>query len=145
MARPAGDWPEHYIDPMHEPDGGCDCVHRGFQDSVSGLSALLAGLDRRCGIIPIAWADANDNAALKTELDVKARAIEMEYFKNMGVYEIVPRGQIDECGGKLIDTRWIDTNKADALNPEYRSRFVGREFNTGKDGSLYASTPLLNR
>ena len=60
-----------------------------------------------------------------------------------GVYEIVPRGQIDECGGKLIDTRWIDTNKADEVNPEYRSRLVGREFKAGKDNSLYASNPTL--
>ena len=44
---------------------------------------------------------------------------------------------------KLIDTRWIDTNKADESNPEYRSRLVGRELNTGKDDSLYASTPPL--
>ena len=47
------------------------------------------------------------------------------------------------CGGKLIDTRWIDTNKADELNPEYRSRLVGRELNDSKDDSLYASTPPL--
>ena len=65
----------------------------------------------------------------------------MEYFKKMGVYEIVPRSQIDVCGGKLIDTRRIDTNKADELNAEYRSRLVGRESNTGRDDSLYASTP----
>ena len=65
----------------------------------------------------------------------------MEYCKNMGVYEVVPRSQIDECGGKLIDTRWIDTNKADELNPEYRSRLVGRKSKTGKDDSLYASAP----
>ena len=44
---------------------------------------------------------------------------------------------------KLIDTRWIDTNKADELDLEYRSRLVGRAFNTGKDDSLYASTPPL--
>ena len=45
--------------------------------------------------------------------------------------------------GRLIDTRWVDTNKADESNPEYRSRLVGREFNTGKDDSLYDSTPSL--
>ena len=95
----------------------------------------------RCGIIQVAWDDAGSNATLKPELVVKARDTEMEYFKNMGVYEIVPRGQIDECGGKLIDARWIGTSKVDELNPEYRSRLVGREFNTGKDDSLYASTP----
>ena len=97
----------------------------------------------RCGIIPVVWDDANDNAALRPESVVKARATEMEYFKNMGVYEIAPRSHVDECRGKLIDTRWIDTNKVHELNPEYRSRFVGREFNTGSDDSLFASTPPL--
>ena len=97
----------------------------------------MAGLDMRCGIIPVAWDDASDNAALRPELVVKAQATELEYFKNRGVYGIVPRSQIDEYGGELIDTRWIDTNKADELNPEYRSRLVGRGFNTGKNDSRY--------
>ena len=144
LARPVGDWPEHYIDPMHELDGVCDRVHRRVQDGASGLSALMAGLDVRCGIILVAWDDANDNAALRPELVVKARATEIEYFKSIGVYDIVARSQIDECGGKRIDTRWIDTNKADELNPEYRSRHVVREFNSGNDDSLYASTPHSN-
>ena len=43
----------------------------------------------------------------------------------------------------MTDTSWIDTNKADESSPEYRSRLVGRDFNTGKDDSLYASTPPL--
>ena len=46
-ARPGGDWPEHYIDPMHEPDGDCDRVHRRGQDGASGLSVLMAGLYTR--------------------------------------------------------------------------------------------------
>ena len=61
----------------------------------------------------------------------------------MTVYDVVPRDLIRQTGGKLIDTRWIDTNKADEENPEYRSRLVGREFKTETDDSLYASTPPL--
>ena len=34
-------------------------------------------------------------------------------------------------------------NKGDIANPIMRSRLVGREFNVGKDDSLYASTPPL--
>ena len=34
-------------------------------------------------------------------------------------------------------------NKGDSHNPLYRSRLVGREFNVGKDDSLYAATPPL--
>ena len=64
LARPVGDWPEHYIDPMHEPDGGCDRVHRRVQDGSSGASALIAGWNMRCGMIPVAWDVVSDNAAL---------------------------------------------------------------------------------
>ena len=46
-------------------------------------------------------------------------------------------------GGKIIAVRWIDVNKGDALDTNYRSRLVGREFNAGRDNALYASTPLL--
>ena len=67
----------------------------------------------------------------------------MDYFRDMQVYDVVPRDTIWQTLGKLIDTRWIDTNKADESNPEYRSRLGGREFNTGKADSLYASTPPL--
>ena len=77
------------------------------------------------------------------ELVIEARQTEMEYFRKMQVYDVVPRDVIWQTQGKLIDTRWIDTNKADENSPEYRSRLVGREFNTGKDDSLYASTPPL--
>ena len=39
-------------------------------------------------------------------------------------------------GGKIIDVRWIDTNKGDSENPNYRSRLVGRELNTHRDVSV---------
>ena len=67
----------------------------------------------------------------------------MEYVRKMQVYDVVPRNMIWQTQGKLIDTRWIDTNKADESSPEYRSRLVGREFNTVKDDPHYASTPPL--
>ena len=94
-----------------------------------------------CGIIPVAWDHADDYAALRIELVIKARATEMQYFKNMGVHEFVLRSEIKKSGGKRIDTRWIDTNKANELNPEYRPRHGGRADNTRKDDSLDASTP----
>ena len=42
-----------------------------------------------------------------------------------------------------IRDRWIDVNKQDATNPLYRSRLVGKEFNTYNDLSLYAATPPI--
>ena len=95
------------------------------------------------GVLPTAWDDANDNAPLRPDMVLEARKTEMEYFRNMGVYEVVPRSEVMSSNGKLIDTRWIDTNKTDEINPEYRSRLVGREYNDGKDKSLYASTPPI--
>jgi hypothetical protein len=38
---------------------------------------------------------------------------------------------------------WIDTNKGDSENPNVRCRLVGKEFRTGPDDALFASTPPL--
>ena len=47
----------------------------------------MASLDMLCEFIPVAWDDANDGADLRPEFVVKARVTEMEYSKNVGVYE----------------------------------------------------------
>ena len=45
--------------------------------------------------------------------------------------------------GKVIQGRWIDVNKGSSEIPEYRSRYVGKEFNRGHAATsdLYAATP----
>ena len=67
----------------------------------------------------------------------------MEYFHKLGVYEKVPREHQANTGGKIVAVRRVDVNKGDALDVNYRSRLVGREFNVGRDDALYASTPPL--
>ena len=68
----------------------------------------------------------------------------MEFFSKMRVYDHVTRTEATKSGkGKIIKGRWIDVNKGDSQNPDYRSRFVGKEFNTGVDSSLFAATPPL--
>ena len=42
-----------------------------------------------------------------------------------------------------ISVRWVDINKGDADNPNYRSMLVAREINTHKRGDLSAATPPL--
>ena len=37
--------------------------------------------------------------------------------------------------------RWVDINKGDTNNPNFRSRLVAKEFNTGSCPELYAATP----
>ena len=44
---------------------------------------------------------------------------------------------------EIVKTRWIDINKGDWENPNFRSRFVAKEFNDGAGEGLFASTPPL--
>ena len=46
-------------------------------------------------------------------------------------------------GWKVVQTRWIDINKGDDENPNYRSRLVGKEFNNEHMDGLFAGTPPL--
>ena len=89
-----------------------------------------------------AWVDAT-NENLVPELGHAARAVEMEYFNIFGVYEKVRCSHQVASEGTVIGVRWFDVNKGDAIDVNYRSRLVGREFNVGRDDAFYASTPPL--
>ena len=73
-----------------------------------------------------------------------ARDVEMKYVKDRGIYEY---STIGECaartGGKPIGTRWVDTNKGDQVNPNYRSRLVAMEFRRKNVATIFAATPPL--
>ena len=70
--------------------------------------------------------------------------MEVDYLKKMKVYDVVSRREMKQSGrGKLIKGRWLDVNKGDSGKPDVRSRYVGKEFATGVDASLYAGTPPL--
>ncbi len=91
------------------------------------------------------WVAHDDvsGVTLKADKVVNARREEMEYFKSMGVYDLVHRDEVKRCGGKLIDTRWIDVNKGDSDHEDYRSRLVGKEFKRSECPELFAATPPL--
>ena len=79
---------------------------------------------------------------LKPELMVKARREEIAYFRETGVYEKVDLAEAWQATGKgPIAVRWVDINKGDSEHPNYRSRLVAKEFNTGVCPELYAATP----
>ena len=80
---------------------------------------------------------------LNHRLAAEARKLEIEFFKNMKVYEKVDRWRAQEAGGKVVTTRWIDINKGDLQNPNYRARLVGREIKIDKRLDLFAATPPL--
>ena len=73
----------------------------------------------------------------------EARQEEMKYITLKQVWEKCPRNKAIAMGYKIVDTRWIDTDKGDEDKPIYRSRLVGKEFNTGQEDGLFASTPPL--
>ena len=126
---------------IHEFDGhdmnasGEDRV--GESILLEQLSALYVqnGIDAASDDVTGTWLDPS--------LVREGRAVEMKFFSDMGAYEIVPRSEQSETGGKIIGTKWIDVNKGDHDNPRIRCRLVGKEFRTGPDDALYASTPPL--
>ena len=64
---------------------------------------------------------------LRVEGVRKARREEMEYFRKMNVYDVVDRSDMDP-DGKMIEVKWVDTNKGDSEKENLRSRLVGKEF-----------------
>ena len=92
----------------------------------------------------IACYDDTSGDVLDPKLVQEARMLEVEYLTRMKVYDVVSRKTMKESGkGKLIKGRWLDVNKGDSTSPDIRSRYVGKEFATGVDASLYAGTPPL--
>ena len=141
IQKPIGGWPEAWVDFVHEEDGGEDLRGVRPKNGVNILNESIQALYTKNGEV-IATDDVND-VDLEPELVLEARAVEMSFFKKMGVYTRVKRSEMQKCPGKMISTKWIDTNKGDRDNPNYRSRLVGREFNEGHNDLLYASTPPL--
>ena len=83
---------------------------------------------------------------LKDSLVAKARAVDLEYFNFKGVWKKVKRGSARAATGKSrVTVRWVDVNKWDELNPNYRSRLVARQMKlttTRARPSLPLPTPL---
>ena len=83
---------------------------------------------------------------LRDDLVRSARAKELEFFCSKGVWVKVPRQRSFERTGKPpISVRWVDVNKGDEHEPNYRSRLVARQLKatdfSGK--SYFAPAPPL--
>ena len=61
----------------------------------------------------------------------------------MRVYDNISRGQSIMNGWKIIQTRWIDINKGDDDNPNYRSMMVGNESNDREIEGLFAAPTIF--
>ena len=65
---------------------------------------------------------------LKTDLVDRARKVELQFFNDKRVLEKVPIGTAMKLTGRPpIAVRWVDTNKGDDSDPEYRSRLVAKQ------------------
>ena len=49
---------------------------------------------------------------LDKEKVIKTRMLEMDFFKKMGVHKKVDRGEVKKNEGKIVSTKWVDTDKA---------------------------------
>ena len=83
---------------------------------------------------------------LKDNLVIEARKKELEFFQSSGVWVKVPHQQaFQRTGRRPISVRWVDVNKGDEVEPNYRSRPVARQLKaTDNSGNSYfAPAPPL--
>ena len=90
------------------------------------------------------WDDMSGKQ-LNTKLVKNARAEEMTEVRKHAVYLKVPIKQcFEETGTGPIGTRWVDVNKGDDSNVDYRSRLVAQELKRlSWADDLFAATPPL--
>ena len=68
---------------------------------------------------------------------------ELQYFCDK-VWVAVPLSEAqNDAEGKIIGSRWVNSNKNDINDPDVRCRLVAQEVNLHADDSFYAATPPL--
>ena len=72
-----------------------------------------------------AWDDVSGKELDGREVK-KARMKEVGFVNKKNVWQKMSRKEALRKGYKIIQTRWIDIDKGDEDNPNYRSRLVGK-------------------
>ena len=81
---------------------------------------------------------------LPPDLCREARRVEIQYFRDKGVWDIRSiQEALRVTGRKPISIRWVEVNKADHDNPKIRSRLVAREIRGPGQEPCFAPTPPL--
>ena len=137
--------------------GLCRAICKGLMRQIDieknqVISLLSLSAIDKVGDIPeseedeYSWQSAWDDVSGK-ELNPSgvrmARALEIDHVNMKRVWRKITRSEAKRQGCKMIGTRWVDIDKGDEKKPDYRSRLVAKEFNTGQEEGLYASTPPL--
>ena len=88
--------------------------------------------------------DAITGQILDPILVREARKKELEYFESKEVWFKRPKSEAYAKMGKPpISVKWVDVNKGDDIQPNYRSRLVAREIRRPGEDSIFAPTPPL--
>ena len=131
------------------PEDLCKEVLRGLRDQMvidgrlheTGVGCVFAMEE---GETELVFYDDVSGEVLDWDGVIEARAEEIKEFHKHGVYHKVP---IQECYDKTgkgpVETKWIDINKGDKENPDYRSRLVAKEIKRDTRSDLFAATPPL--
>ena len=98
-------------------------------------------VDRMAGVdIEVHELDENTGKTMDPAKVKAGREKELKHFKERGVYEHVKRADARMTNGKFLKTRWVETEKGEAV----RSRLVAQEFARGDPRTdLFAGTPPL--
>ena len=64
-------------------------------------------------------------------------------FRTKEVHTKVRRGELYRTKGKIICTLWMDVNKGDSTNRDYRSRFVGKVYKTTSGNDFVFTQSLV--
>ena len=122
------------------------CVQKGCEvefakHSQKGLFNLRHTDDLHIDMSKSSFVDDTTGKTLDSKQTLDGRHLEMETFKEMGVYEYVRKDvAIQDRSGKMVGVRWVDVQKG----PLVRSRLVAQEFaGTEERDDIFAATPPL--
>ena len=76
---------------------------------------------------------------------IEARKSGMELFKKMAVYRKVPKSEVKKRNGKIISTRWVDTDEGHRAKANYRLRLLAREVKKDKRVRIFSRPPRRSR
>jgi len=131
------------------PEDLCKEIIRGLRDQME-IDGRLNNTSVGCvfaleqGEKELMFYDDVTGEPLDFEGVLKARAEEIAEYRKHNVYSKVPIAEcIAKTGKKPIGMRWIDINKGDRTNPDYRSRLVAKEIKRDNRTDLFAATPPL--
>lgn len=97
-------------------------------EELSDLAAFAAGPSPHETFLEEGvYIDDVRGSILDPERVKQARREEIDWCCGMGVWELVPRAEMEAEGARPVSLRWVDTDKGDASRPNYRSRLCVRE------------------